>query len=146
MPAMAGNPDIQELARLDGRFDAQAFGFIGEGLRHAAKLYGKDAPGCAERHLTATQLVEGVLELAVERFGMLAELVLRSWGVKRSEDVGSITFLFIEHGIFSKQPSDRLEDFSGGPAFGPELAVRARRRLELVGDTAAQGGSGGPDA
>jgi uncharacterized repeat protein (TIGR04138 family) len=134
---MAGPPDIQELARLDGRFDAQAFGFIGEGLRHAAKLFGKDAPGCAERHLTAPQLVEGVLDLAVERYGMLSDLVLRSWGVKRSEDVGSITFLFIEHGIFSKQASDRLEDFAGGPAFGPELAVRARRRIDIKLDGGA---------
>ncbi len=143
---MSGNPDLQELARLDGRYDAQAFGFVGEGLRHAAKLYGKDTPGCVERHLTATQLVEGVLELAVERFGMLAELVLRSWGVRRSEDVGSITFLFIEHGVFSKQPSDRLEDFSGGPSFGPELAVRACRRLELVGDGAGPARAGGANA
>ena len=127
---MAGPPDIQDLARLDGRYDAQAFGFVGEGLRHAARLFGKDVPGCAERHLTATQLVEGVLDLAAERFGMLSELVLRSWGVSRSEDVGSITFLFIEHGIFSKQASDRVEDFASGPAFGPELAQRTRQRIE----------------
>jgi uncharacterized repeat protein (TIGR04138 family) len=122
--------DIQTIARLDGRFDAQAFGFVGEGLRHAAKLFGKDGPECAERHLSADQLITGVIDLATERFGMMADLVLGSWGVRCSEDVGSITFLFIEHGIFSKQPGDRLEDFAAGPAFVPALIAGAKRRLD----------------
>lgn len=123
------HPDLEALARSDGRYDVQAFGFVGEGLRQAARMYGKDAPDCAERHLGAAQLVEGVLELAAERFGAMAELVLRSWGLRASEDVGRITFLLIESGIFSKQPSDRIDDFAAGPPFGLELAARARRRL-----------------
>jgi uncharacterized repeat protein (TIGR04138 family) len=122
--------DIHTLARLDGRFDAQAFGFVGEGLRHAAKLFGKDGPECAERHLSADQLITGVVDLATERFGMMADLVLSSWGVRCNEDIGSITFLFIEHGIFSKQPEDRLEDFAIGASFASALMAGAKRRLD----------------
>lgn len=42
MPAMPGPVDIEELARQDGRFAVDAFAFVGEGLRHAAKRSGKD--------------------------------------------------------------------------------------------------------
>ena len=129
---MADHPDIQELARLDGRFDAQAFAFIGEGLRHAAKRSGKDQATGSERHLTAGELVEGVLDLAAERFGLLADLVLRSWGLTGSGDIGSITFTLISHGVFSKQPSDRLEDFLAGPDFASDLVARCRTRLLAV--------------
>ena len=98
-------------------------------LRHAAKLYDKEREDGADRHLTALQLVEGALDLAVERYGLLAELVLRQWGLRGSDDVGAITFALIEHGVFTKQQSDRIEDFYGGPAFGPALADRARMAL-----------------
>ena len=129
MPAMSGPVDIEELARQDGRFAVEAFAFVGEGLRHAAKRSGKDQATGSERHLTAGELVEGVLDLAAERFGLLADLVLRSWGLTGSGDIGSITFTLISHGVFSKQPSDRLEDFLAGPDFASDLVARCRTRL-----------------
>ncbi|HEX3132269.1 MAG TPA: Minf_1886 family protein, partial [Planctomycetota bacterium] len=79
--------------------------------------------------LVAQELVEGMLDLATIRFGLMAELVLREWGLKSAEDVGRITFALIDVGVFSKQPSDRLEDFAGGPDFGGVLTKRSRQRL-----------------
>ena len=122
-------PDLADLARRDGRFDAEAYAFVSQSLRHAAKLHRKDRASGSERHLSAQQLVEGALDLAVERYGMLADLVLRSWGVRGSEDLGSITFALIDHGVFTKQPSDRIEDFWAGPDFQDAVSVRVTDRI-----------------
>ncbi len=126
---MSGMPDIEALARSAGGYAPEAIAFVGESLRHAARLFGKEQGDQANRHLTAPELVEGMLDLATTRFGLMAELVLREWGLKSGEDVGRITFALIEVGVFSKQDSDRIEDFSGGPDFGGVLTRRSRQRL-----------------
>jgi uncharacterized repeat protein (TIGR04138 family) len=130
---MAQIPDLHELASRTGKYDVEAFCFVSQSLRHAAKIFGKERSAGDERHLTALQLVEGALDLAVDRFGMLAELVLRGWGLRGSEDVGAITFALIENRVFTKQPSDRLEDFYGGPAFAAALHERVVTRMRSRG-------------
>jgi uncharacterized repeat protein (TIGR04138 family) len=130
---MAHVPDITALAEGAGGYDVEAFAFVGESLRHAARSLGRETAEADARHLTAGELVSGVLDLADHRFGLLADLVLRGWGINGSIDIGRITFALIEHGIFSKQPTDRIEDFSGGPDFAEELRSRSRHRLVAVG-------------
>jgi uncharacterized repeat protein (TIGR04138 family) len=126
---MAEGPDLRLVAADHGRFDVEGYCFISESLRHAAALAGgRRVPG-ERRHLTAQQLVDGVIGLAAERFGLLAEIVLRRWGIRSSDDVGLITFTLIEQGVFSKQPSDRLEDFYGLPEFASALHERVAARL-----------------
>lgn len=130
---MAQLPDITALAQGAGGYDVEAFAFVGESLRHAARSLGRETAETDARHLSAAELVGGVLDLADRRFGLLADLVLRGWGITGSIDIGRITFALIEHGIFSKQPSDRIEDFTGGPDFAEELRTRARQRLVTAG-------------
>jgi uncharacterized repeat protein (TIGR04138 family) len=108
---MAKAQDLADIARVDGRFDAEALRLVGAGLRRAAEKTGKDRPDHPDRHLQAAELVDGVLDLAAERWSTLATPLLRSWGVARVLDIGEITFLLIAHGIFSKRESDRIEDF-----------------------------------
>lgn len=129
MLRMSSMPDIDALAKAAGGYAPEAIAFVGESLRHAARLFGKEAAESEHRHLTAQELVEGMLDLATVRFGLMAELVLREWGLKGAEDVGRITFALIEVGVFSKQPSDRIEDFAAGPDFGDVLTRRSRQRL-----------------
>lgn len=126
---MAELTDIRRLAHRDGRFDPEAFSLVGQGLCHAARLLGKDEAKDDDRHLTARELVTGLVDLAAERYGLLAEPVLRAWGIREAADIGQITFLLIAHGVFTKQPSDRFEDFLDLPALGPALAARVRWRL-----------------
>ena len=70
-----------------------------------------------------------MLELAVMRFGCLATSVLRSWGLRKSEDIGNVTFHLIEEGLFGKQSGDSLEDFKGGPVFHDLVHKLTRERL-----------------
>ena len=126
---MAEGPDLRLVAAELGRFDVEGYCFVSESLRHAASLAGVRRNACERRHLTAQQLGDGVMDLAAERFGLLAEIVLRRWGIRTADDVGLITFTLIDKGVFSKQPSDRLEDFYGLPEFTTALGGRVAARL-----------------
>lgn len=125
---MAEAPDVRQLVAEQARYDVDACCFVSQGLRHAASRLPSPAAG-ERRHLVASQLIEGVLDLAAERYGLLGEVLLRRWGIRSGEDVGHITFFLIEKGVFSKQPSDRLEDFYGGPDFATAIGERVAARL-----------------
>ena len=124
---MAGPPDLEALAAEYGRYTVDAYVFVQEGLRYAVQqvVGGAGQP----RHLDAGELVDGVLALAAERFGLLADIVLAGWGLYGSRDIGAITFQLIEVGIFGKRPQDRLEDFDGGPVFAGLVEDKVRQRL-----------------
>ena len=47
----------------------------------------------------------------LERWGMLARVVLESWSITSTVDFGRIVFGFIAFDMMQKQPGDQMEDF-----------------------------------
>ncbi len=97
---------LGQLQRRNPRFAAEAYLFVLGGLNR--KLGELDQP----RHITGAELAEAVRDLAIARFGLLARVVLEHWGVHSTEDMGEIVFLLVDHGVLSKQETDRREDFA----------------------------------
>lgn len=129
---MAQPTDMASIAQSSDRYAVEAFEFVGRGLRHAVKILGREESPTAERHLDAAELVSGVLDLAVSQFGFLARPVLDSYLLRSPEDIGRITFLLIDHNIFTRQPSDHFEDFLVLPGFAQQLDERIQRRMADV--------------
>jgi uncharacterized repeat protein (TIGR04138 family) len=101
--------DEQKLAQIllrDDRYKRDAYRFVQEGLEYTVQRRGKRG------HVTGRELLEGLRDLAKERFGMMARTVLNQWGVKRTGDFGEIVFNLVEEQIMSKQDSDTREDFA----------------------------------
>jgi uncharacterized repeat protein (TIGR04138 family) len=128
---MPRTPDLGDVAVEDGRYHVEGFHFVGQALSHAVKLYRPEIAAGPARHLTARELIAGAIDLAADRYGLLGDLVLSSWGIRRNEDIGEITFALIQHGVFSKQPDDRIEDFAGHEPLADALRAAVRRRLGL---------------
>ncbi len=63
------------------------------------------------RHISGRELAEGVRDVALDRFGVLARTVLEHWGIRVTEDVGEVVFTLVEGGVLIKQDEDRIEDF-----------------------------------
>ena len=118
--------DIARIARDDGRFAPEALAFLAESFRRAT-----DLAGGPRRHLTAAELPRGVVDLAAERWGLLADLVLMSWGIRSPAESGAVTWLLIEHGIFSRQDDDRPEDFRDLGELLPLVRERVAQRIGL---------------
>jgi uncharacterized repeat protein (TIGR04138 family) len=76
------------------------------------------------RHISGRELVEGVRDLAIQRFGPMARTVLEHWGIRATADVGELVFALVDAGILIKQDEDEMSDFSDvfsfDEAFGKE--------------------------
>ena len=103
---------VLEACRRDPRFAHDAYDFLCRVLKHTVTLVGREES--ENRHVSGPELLAGWRDLAVREFGPMAHVVMREWGVKCSEDVGAMVFLFINIGFFGRNETDRIEDFSDG--------------------------------
>ncbi|MFH1615719.1 MAG: Minf_1886 family protein [Planctomycetota bacterium] len=102
--------DIKEIARLDGRYAPQALKFVYEGLGYTInRLADSDFTA---KHISGTELCDGLRQKALERWGRLAAMVLNHWGIRTTRDFGEIVYLMIEHKWMSAQPHDSIDDFN----------------------------------
>ena len=113
---MNQHPIIRVLKK-DTRYKLEAYEFVREALTYAQDKMGLGVPERAEsgdiveRHLTGQQLCEAGRLYALEQYGMLAKLVLNSWGIYATGDLGEIVYNLIDAKLMKKSASDRREDF-----------------------------------
>ena len=65
------------------------------------------------RHISGRELAEACRDLALERYGVLAQLVLEHWGVRSTADIGDVVFTLVDLGLLISQPSDSRDEFIG---------------------------------
>ena len=98
------NPAALQLANL--RFDRRAYDFLLDALQAVIGSLNE------RRHISGREMVDGVRQLALARFGPMARTVLEYWGIRSTEDVGEIVFALVDLGILVKHADDRPEDFA----------------------------------
>jgi uncharacterized repeat protein (TIGR04138 family) len=108
---------VAELAFRDGimdqirlreqRFDERAYLFVLAALEHCQSRLTE------RRHITGPELAHACRELALQRFGVTARLVLEHWGVRGTSDIGDIVFTLVDMGLLISQPQDSRDDFYG---------------------------------
>ncbi len=89
------------------RFDEQAYLFVLAALEHCQSRLS------ARRHITGQELARACRDLALERYGVMARLVLEFWGVKSTADIGDVVFTLVELGFLLSQPQDSRDEFLG---------------------------------
>jgi uncharacterized repeat protein (TIGR04138 family) len=62
-------------------------------------------------HLTGQELCEAIRLYAQELYGLMAKVVLKSWGISNTGDFGEIVYKLIEIGEMTKSEQDQREDF-----------------------------------
>ncbi len=96
---------LETIAANRGDYRTQAYLFVLESLEMVLAKIGES------RHISGDTLLEGIKDLAKDRFGPMAKDVLNSWGVHTTLDLGHIVFHLVEAGLLSKTPEDSLSDF-----------------------------------
>ncbi|MCK5114325.1 MAG: hypothetical protein KAR11_06135 [Phycisphaerae bacterium] len=121
--------EIDKIIADDGRYKIEAFGFLHEGLARAAKdAYGDQK--VPSGHVSGQQLCQGIRDLAVERWGMMAPVVLQKWGVNESIDFGNMVYLLIKHGFMRKTDEDSVEDFRNVFNLDKDFDISEKIRLK----------------
>lgn len=87
------------------RFDRAAYVFVLQALEFQQERLS------VRRHVSGRELATAVRDLALERFGVMARLVLEHWGVRATADVGDIVFTMVDLGLLLSQPTDSRLDF-----------------------------------
>ena len=98
-----------------GPWPPEAYEFVRHGLQDTARRVHEhmDALHEQDRHVTGQELCLGLRDFAINRFGLLAPMVLELWHIHRTEDFGRMVFALIEVGEMQRRPEDSLEDFCG---------------------------------
>ena len=125
-------PDaVDEIVRLDGRYDREEYYFVREGLDFTIKMLKKAESRAAGRHVSGQELLDGLRRHALEEYGPMAKMVFAHWGIKQCEDFGEIVFRMVDKGILGKTEQDTLEDFKSGYDFD-EAFVKPYQPLPRV--------------
>jgi len=103
---------IEKIARLDGRYEPEAYFFVLEGLEYTQKKLKRTGASKEERHVSGQELCEGIRELAIQQFGPLALTVFKQWGVSKTRDFGEIVYTLIQNDLMGKTDEDSVEDFT----------------------------------
>jgi uncharacterized repeat protein (TIGR04138 family) len=114
---MSMNQRLLEVVRHNPRYAYEAYEFVFAGLNFTQQSLGKvpgeneSSPPGPQHHVTGRELLEGIRELALREFGLMARIVLRMWGINRTGDFGEIVFNLVEAGLMSKTDQDCRTEF-----------------------------------
>src|SRR3954452_1995465 len=90
----------------ESRYDERAYLFVLSALEFCQQRLSE------RRHISGKELSLACRDLARDRFGVMARLVLESWGVKGTPDIGDVVFALVDLGLLMSQPTDTREEFA----------------------------------
>jgi len=114
------------------KYHPAAYSFLIMALDRTQRRLGRtpaSSPDDEAAHISGQELLEGVRELALEQFGLMARTVFRNWGIRATVDIGHMVFEMVERGEMRKTDRDTLADFSDIYRF--EQALDADYRIDL---------------
>jgi uncharacterized repeat protein (TIGR04138 family) len=127
---------IAEIVRRDPRYTYEAYEFVFEAWKHTLRMLERPArEGTAEeptpaQHVSGRELMEGVRDLALREFGLMARTVFRMWGIKTTDDFGEIVFNLVDANLMNKTDQDSRHDFHAVFDFDQALVQSYQIRLD----------------
>ncbi len=104
---MESEMKLQQILQADRRYPQDAYLFVSTAIHHTQRKYGKKG------HVTGQELCMGIKDFAIEKFGMMAKVVLNDWGILKTDDIGEIVFNLVENELMKTTEQDKREDFKG---------------------------------
>ena len=125
---------VEKILAHDPRYARDAYFFLREALDFTQKLIGKENRGKV-RHVTGTELLDGLRQYALAQYGPMTATVFAEWGVRECKDFGEIVFSMVEIGLLAKTETDSREEFQTGygfvDAFQKPFWPESRRLAEM---------------
>ena len=89
----------------ENRFHEHAYLFVLSALEFCQQRRSE------RRHISGSELAHACRELALERYGVMAKLVLEHWGLRSTADIGDVVFTLVDLQLLISQPNDSRDDF-----------------------------------
>lgn len=117
------NAAVERICENDLRYKEGAYSFVMEALSFTQKKFRNP------RHLSGEELLDGIRELLLKKFGPMTMSVLKHWGIKSTEDFGNIVFNLVEYKVLNKTEDDSIEHFRNGYDFTEVFQYGYRKDL-----------------
>jgi uncharacterized repeat protein (TIGR04138 family) len=114
---------IDAICIKDSRYKRDAYQFVMEALTHTQRNLQRP------RHVDGEELLEGIKDLLMQKFGPMTLSVLDYWGIKQTDDFGSIVFNLVNNKVLSKTEDDDMEDFRNRYDFNEVFNKGYKRQL-----------------
>ncbi len=114
---------VIQICERDQRYPYDAYDFVMDALSHTQKKFQRI------KHVTGEELLEGIKDLLLERFGPMTLPVLDYWGVRSTEDIGNIVFNLVENRVLNKNEDDCVDQFRNGYDFNEVFDKGYRSQL-----------------
>ncbi len=114
---------IEEICETDPTYKDDAYEFVMDALSYTQKKF-KSA-----KHVSGDQILTGIKELLLKRFGPMTLTVLRHWGVTTTEDFGRIIFHLVDNKVLSKTEDDNIDTFLNAYDFEEVFNQGYRKQL-----------------
>jgi uncharacterized repeat protein (TIGR04138 family) len=115
---------VDQICAVDPRYKSDAYEFVMESLAYTQRKFKRS------KHVTGEELLEGIKQLLMHKFGPLTLLVLKHWGITSTEDFGNIVFRLVDNKILSKDNDDKVDSFQNGYDFNEVFDRGYRKQLE----------------
>ncbi|MEO6865810.1 MAG: Minf_1886 family protein [Gemmatimonadaceae bacterium] len=97
---------MAQIRERESRYEEGAYLFVLAALEYSqAQLQER-------RHITGKELAVACRDLAIDRYGIMARIVLERWGIASTDDIGSVVFTLVDLGFLASQPTDTRDQFS----------------------------------
>lgn len=114
---------VEVICDRDTRYKEEAYLFVMEALSFTQRKL-----KCL-RHVTGEELLDGIKELLIQKFGPMTLIVLRHWGISSTEDFGNLIFNLVEHNVLSKTEDDDISVFRNAYDFEEVFERGYHKRL-----------------
>ena len=118
------NNILDDICLQDPRYRQDAYEFVMEALSYTQKKYRRS------KHVTGVELLEGLKEFLLSKFGPMTLSVLEHWGIQKTEDFGNIVFNLVQNKVLSKSDEDDIKHFRDGFDFAEAFHADYRRQLD----------------
>jgi uncharacterized repeat protein (TIGR04138 family) len=127
---------IADIVRRDPRYVYEAYEFVFDAWKHTLRMLerpprepGSGEPGPAQ-HVSGRELLNGVRDLALREFGLMARTVFHLWGIHSTDDFGEIVFNLVDANLMNKTEQDCRSDFHAVFDFDESLVRRFQIQLD----------------
>ena len=114
---------IEQIQEKDPRYREESYIFVMEALSYTQRRFK------TLRHVTGFQMLQGIKELLLKKFGPMTLTVLEHWGIKSTEDFGNIVFNLVENKVLTKADHDAIETFRDAYDFEEVFKFAYRKQL-----------------
>ena len=114
---------VEDIYEKDVRYKEDAYVFVMEALAYTQKKFKRS------KHVRGEEMLKGMRDLLINKFGPMTIMVLEHWGIKNTEDFGNIVFNLVENRVLSKTDDDNIEAFKNGYNFEEVFDSGYRKQL-----------------